>query len=916
MSAATVGERLRLAQLKTRIPQRSSQLIVRDRLRERLDAAVNRAAVTLVQAPPGYGKTSLLSQWAAGRETDAVAWLSAAAADDDPATLLAYLVESLEHAGVGIDNSTRCAIADRLVSRPSIVAQALANSIVAHPRRVILCIDDIHLISEHSSIDCVSTLIENTCPAFRIVLTTRETPPILMGRLRAYGDLAEFSAEDLRFDKQEIVDFFTVSGPVDLSADEVDVIEQRTEGWAVGLRMTSMVLAEQPERAEMLASLTGGRRQLTDFFGEEILARQPPALQKFLLQTSILERFCGDICIAVSGVRDAQRWIEDAESKGLFVLPLDQNRTWYRYHYLFAQFLQRKLRDLHRDEVPRLHRAACDWLLDAGVPLEAIEHALAAGDAQRAGEILEAQCDHLFSKNEQPTVIRLAARLPVEIRNRLPKVLLLLAWRLMCAWRLQEAEDLLRVCRQRIAELRSTPGEDPAAIELIESYLLHRELNIAIFRDDAVLAQQHAEAILARFPQLSAYLKASVYHDLMDAQRGQLNLTQLDRIATVTRELIDIARSEHSHVFHASVMGSAYFAAGRTQDAIRVLSHGMAVARRLSGHGDALVSVAAVSLSAVLYERNDLDGARRLVERYAAPAATLGLVEQLIAGWLTQAKICWLDGQRERAIQVLKDARTFGAARGFERLTSLVEAELVRLYLLGGSLNDAIAVRPDLAGVRTPELVMPRRHPTLRAVAHAEIWARIAIAHGRITPASTVIRHWRRLLANTLAAPLIVQWELLYARALFLDGNQSQALRAVDQAIARAEPGRLFRLFLDEGGVIATLLERVADKKAANVSDCGAFATQLFAEVRRAAGKDVASVGEAPDDTGLLASLTPRELEVLKIAASRISNREIGEALGLTEGSVKWYLQRVYDKIGVRRRSEAARKAKQFGLIA
>jgi LuxR family transcriptional regulator, maltose regulon positive regulatory protein len=903
-----------LARLRARIPQGSPLMIRRERLLAELNAAADRAAVTLIQAPPGYGKTSLMSQWAAGRTDDGVAWLSITAAEDDLGLLLDSLAEALRHAGVTLPASER---SPAVAATPRLAVQTLLDAIHAHRSRLSFCIDDIHNLTEHTAIEAISTLIEGTSAGFRMILATRQTPPLLMGRLRAYGDLAEFGADHLRFAKDELVAFFSRNGPLDLSPEEMSVIEQRTEGWAVGLKLTSMVLRNSESRAEMLSSLTGDRRQLVSFFGEELFARQPARLQQFLLRTSILDRFCADLCVMVGGERQAQELIEQCESKGLFVMPLDSSRTWYRYHNLFAQFLQRKLQDQHREEVGGLHRIACEWLLGAGFSLEAIEHALAAGDTARAGEILEARADRLFSSDEQPTVVRLAMLLPTEIRNRLPTVLLMVAWRLISTWRLEDAEAVLSICRDRITELRSAGGERKGPdTDLLESYVQHRQLNIAIIKDDLARAEQLATQLLAREPPLIPYLKASVYHDLLDAQRGQLNLSQVDRIEALTRPLNEAAGSEYGDVFDAARLGAAHVASGRLEDANRVLTRGMAAARRLSRHVDDLLSVPAMPLAALLYERNDISGARQLIDRYLSYATSFGIVDQLVMGWLTQARMLWLDGAGEKAIQVLKDARVFGSSRGLCRLQVEAETAMIRLLLSGGQVPQALAINPDLAALTPARLLSRHRQATQRGAAESEAWVRMAIAHGRSGPALEVIRHWRRLLGSTLAVPLIVRWDLLQARALFVDGQQTAAMRALDSAIRRAEPVKLMRTFLDEGGVIGTLFEKMADARLTADSGASRYCTELLGEARLAGGAEGRDAGSVADATGLLGSLSRRELEVLRIAAMRVSNREIGEALGLTEGSVKWYLQRVYDKFGVRKRSEAARKARLLGLIS
>ena len=901
-----------LARLRARIPQQLSSLIRRERLLATLDAAVNGAALTLIQAPAGYGKTSLLSQWAAGRHEHSIAWLTATTAEDEPSPLLESLIESLSHIGIRCDSPKRPASAS---PQPRIVTQLLVNAILSHDERVVLCIDDIHNITERSAIDCLAALVETTGSQFRMVLTSRQAPALLMGRLRAYGDLAELDAADLRFAAEEVADFFSRNGPADLSPEEVSVIEQRTEGWAVGLRLTSMVLGESESRSEMLSSLTGERRQLVSFFGEEIFARQPARVKQFLLKTSILERYCAELCAAVSGEPESQSLIELCDSKGLFVMPLDQSRRWYRYHYLFAQFLQRKLTELHRDEVAGLHLAAADWLQGAGLSLEAVEHALSAGDARLAGELLEARCDQLFGSDEQPIVVRLAMQLPAEIRNRLPKVLLMVAWRLISSWRLEDAEDVLRICRGCVAELRADDAPTAPNIDLLESYIQHRELNIAIFKDELETAEALAEKLLSREPPLMPYVKAAVYHDLLDAKRGQLNLAGVDRIATLTRPLNEAAGSELGEVFDSARIGAAYITAGRLEDAQRILSKGMAIARHLSRSSDDLASVPAMQLAALLYERNDLAGAREMIGRYLSHATGFGLVDQLVTGWLTQARIFWLDDRADRALQVLKDARVFGASRGLKRLQVEAEAAMIRMLLAGGQLAQALAVNPELAAMSASQLLSKQRRPTLRSAAESESWVRLAIAHGRAAAAMEVIRHWRRVFAPTEAIPLIVQWELLQARALFIDGQQAPAMRSVDTAIQRAEPAKLMRTFLDEGGVVGSLLEKMAQTRLSGEPDANGYARALLTEARRSSDNDERERCSGSDGSGLLGALSRRELEVLRIAATRVSNREIGAALGLTEGSVKWYLQRVYDKFGVRKRSEAARKARLLGLI-
>ncbi len=909
--------RLGLEQSKIRIPQISGRYVDRARLNRRLDAMILKARVTLVQAPAGYGKTSLLSHWAASRPQGSVAWVTFDAADRDPFIFLSNIVNAFHHVGFHVDVHIKKSIEQRHFSAPEVLAAALADCIFTAEHELLMCLDDIHLLRDSPSIECLAILIEHTPEHLKLVLSTRETPDILTGRLRAYGALAELGLDDLRFASDEVVAFFRHSGPHDLNESEINVIEERTEGWAAGLRLASMVLdGEQPDRAEMLASLSGGRRQLASFFGEEILARQPAELQEFLLQTSILDRFCADLCTAVSGVKDAQKSIDEAEAKGLFLIPLDHSRNWYRYHHLFAGFTQKKLRERPIEEVQALHLKACNWLCGAGMPLSAFEHALSAGQPERAGQILEDQCDDLFTAGKQLTVMSLSARLPLEVRNKFPMVLLSIAWRLTANWKLDQAEDLLSACRTRLEELRNDPDFSKDQLNVIAHYIMHREMVVALFRDDVATTEKCAETLLSQFPAAKPYIKAAIYHHFMDAERLQFKLRDIDRVAALAREQLALAGSDHARVFHASIVGISYFFAGRTDEAIAALENGIALYRHLKGHADSLCAVAAMPLGMVLYERNDLVRTRTLIEHYFVPATMLGQVEQLVCGWLTHARMLWLDGSPDQAIRALQDAHRFAISHGLERLKCVADAELVRLMLRLGRLDEATQISSEMDSSGTPAPLMPRKNVTVRLCFYDMTWVRVALAHGKITEALSVIRHWRRLLAPTHATMILVKWDILFALALSLDGKQAEALRVLDQAVARAAPGRFIRTFLDEGPVIAGMIERLYQRTSHGQMAGTAFCAELLKSFCDEQGYRPEKNEQESEETGIQGAMSRRELQVLNLAASRISNREIGETLGLTEGSVKWYLQQIYDKIGVRRRSEAARKARQLGLIS
>ena len=319
---------------------------------------------------------------------------------------------------------------------------------------------------------------------------------------------------------------------------------------------------------------------------------------------------------------------------------------------------------------------------------------------------------------------------------------------------LEDAEDVLRICKERVAELRKNAASTAPGIDLLESYIQHRQLHIAIFKDELETAAALAEKLLSREPPLMRLRgRPRSICDLLDAKRGQLKTsTQIDRIATLTRPLNEAAGSELGDVFDATRLGAAYITAGRFDDAQRILSKGMATARHLSRYSDDLASAPAMQLAALLYERNDLAGARELLNRYLSHATGFGLVDQLVTGWLTQARILWLDGAAERAPPPsLKDAACFRPVRRvvWRRLQVEAEAAIIRMLLAGGQLTQAAAVNPELAALSASQVLSKLDRPTLRWAAESESWVRLAIAHGRASPALEVIRYWRRVLAPT-----------------------------------------------------------------------------------------------------------------------------------------------------------------------
>ena len=432
------------ARAHLRVPEQ--KLVPRPRLLSRLYGSSD-ARLIILQAPAGYGKTSLMQQWADERSAkdEEVVWLRLDARDRDPMYLAKHLDKALEESG---------ALAGGAIPKEENAYygwQALLESIgdrfLEHGRPCWIFFDDVHELTGSAAVAGLKVLVENAPKDLRFVIGTRGDSGLPLGALRAHHDVVELGMSELRFDDDETLAYVCSREELDLERPHVSLLQQRADGWIVGIKLFSLALSLEPENRYILESLTGERRQIADFFLEDVLSRQPQELQEFLLRISLLDEFCPALCDAVLGIDNSRSHIDRCEAGGLFVQERDQTRTWYRFHHLFAQFLRRQLQDRSPNEAPAIYRRAADWLAANGHHTAAFDCAISAQDHMHAARILDGQCEQMFAVGLQPTLQEMASRLPQQIIALFPRLMLSLAWRLVAQWRLAEARTLVSVAR-------------------------------------------------------------------------------------------------------------------------------------------------------------------------------------------------------------------------------------------------------------------------------------------------------------------------------------------------------------------------------------------------------------------------------------------------------------------------------------
>jgi LuxR family transcriptional regulator, maltose regulon positive regulatory protein len=795
---------------------------------------------------------------------------------------------------------------------------ALVNTLEPQSQSLYLFIDGVHLLAP-APLATLCRFIDHAPATVRFILASRVILEMPLARMRARGQLLELGVDDLKFTAVEVQQFIANAGEHELSASDLATLHVRTEGWITGIKLACGMLRQGVAPQKMLATLTGSRCAVADFFAEEVLAALPQSVGDFLLQTSVLGRLCPALCNAVTGGDDGRQILNVLDQSGLFVIPLDEERNWYRYHPLFGEFLQRQLLDAQPGRDAELHLSASRWFWTHESPVEAIEYALKGGDPQRAADLLELQCQDMTYTGKLQTVCQIADRIPEEALHRCPRVLLCRSWMLTLNLRFEEARRMLGIVAT-LLEAHEAAADLPAEeLRHLRYLLLHREMILAVAEDDAPRVEQQCRHLLEAFPEEKhPYLVGTINAQLLYALREQYQLADLDRLTATAQGIL--ARSCYSFACIAlqASIGPSLFFAGRTDAALRALEKGLSESMRFGERNSPLAALPALPMSEVLYECNDLDRAEDLLTTSLPNANEFGFVDHLMSGYITSARIKHARADLAGAQRTLDEGMGVAMARKLERLRLAIVAERVKFLLQDGRTEQAVRFARSAGIPQSCEHLLPKRGVTTGDEWRAVAWFRIALSEGRMQEALSVGKHWRNFCATRGAIRSLIRWDLLLAQALFISTDVRAAQRTLREAIAHAAASRAIRSFIDEGAIIRTLLASTYEADLDVLHPTDAFAAELLDTFNTLSKKKPAlyAVPQRAAPEGLYGKLSAKEREILALVSTGMRNREVATKLGMTEGSVKWYMQQVYDKIGTRRRLQAVERARQFGVIA
>lgn len=874
---------MQILQTKLYPPHAPDGYVPRPRLLERVQTGLNRRVI-IISAPPGFGKSTLLSAWIAANPAKRVAWVSLDEDDNDPARFFACLAAALrtvEPASI----STLDALLATGSATPREFAAALINDFAESVREdVTLALDDYHHITQQPIHDALAYLTDHLPHNLHLAFLSRADPPLPLGRWRARGQLTEIRADDLRFTEDEAAQFLNQTMGLSLSAEDIRTLEARTEGWAAGLQLAALSLQRSANPSQAIAAFAGSHRFIADYLTDEVLSRQPEALREFLLKTSILERFNAPLCNAVLDMHHAEATLVDLERANLFLIPLDSASDWYRYHHLFAELLRRRLAQAHPNEIPELHRRAAEWFEKNNLTLDAVRHWVAADAPERVAALVERVLSQTWGRAEIHGLVKRVEALPEDVLAQHPALTAFLAWTWF--WLGYDTARILPLLERAERNLKDEPQASYARgrFQVVRSYFARAG------RNDSPQALALAEQALNQLPE----------QDLLWRGFAQLNVAASAHAMGLGLAKAENAYTETVHLCRAAGdLTTAWIAECARVQVVREsgdLQRALALNRQLlnaleSRGAPAMVRAwAHVNQAGLMYAVNDLPAAWReanialALEQQAGgvPDVSLRLYDVL-------PKLETLNGALDSARRMADDLVASMQRGGITNAIDCARGQRAELMF---RLGDWAAFEAYAQGYHPPKqpLFFPYRLETLLQIRY--------LARRKAWDESRRLMQEQVRLART-AGYLEYEMELHIVGALLEQaaGNSSNAIRMLARALEIGRAGGYVRVFLDEGEEMRALLAQMRRDD---------FAASLLAAFGKPAHVD---------QSALIEPLTERELDVLKWIAEGLSNPEIAEKLYLSVGTVKTHVKHIYGKLGVDDRVKAAGKARELGLI-
>ncbi|MET4638169.1 LuxR C-terminal-related transcriptional regulator [Mycetocola sp. 2940] len=883
------------------VPPLRAEAVRRARLVQQLDEGLRSGRkLSLVSAPAGFGKTTLVSEWVAalGERTPhgRVAWLSLDSSDNDPIRFLGYLAAALRDPAARPDAAPQASVEAALT--------ALINDLARTEQQVILVLDDFQTIESPAVRDAVAFLLDHLPPQLHLIIPTRSDPPLPVARLRARGELTELRAADLRFTADEASAFLRRVTGLSLSPDDVRTLETRTEGWVAGLQLAALSMRDSSDVPGFLAAFAGSHRFVLDYLVEEVLEATPPDVREFLLQTSVLDRLSGPLCDAVTGQVGSDRMLATLERENLFVVPLDDDREWFRYHHLFADVLRSRLLAHDPERVLDLNRLASEWYERNGSAEEAVRYAFAASDFLRAARLIEATIPGIRRSRQDATLLTWLTQLPADVIGRRPVLRVFSAWASLVAGDIDAVESQLAAAERMLSASPGTgqpahesePGEElrnlPVTISLYRAAVAQAQGDLNGVREnaqramDATAPDDHlGRGAAAGMLGLASWAMGDIEAGIRAFGTSSASLRQAGNVT----DAINITM----------LMADMLQPLGRLSEAQRTCEAALAEAAATGG-GAATADLHA-SLSEILLERNKLAEAKQHLAGETHGDGTFSH-EHHYRQFVARAKVAEAENRLDGAYELLTEAEQH-YRRGFFPEARPIGGMKARMRIVQGRLPEA------LEWVRDQNLSPDDELSYLSEFGHITL-ARLLLAQYRADPNSNAFSEATELLGRLRNAAEAggrrrSVTEILILQSLLLEaqGDTAAALNPLEQALAQAEPEGYVRLFVAEGQPMLRLL-----RAAAGAGIRPDYVRRLSQALRQTEGSEAPS---AP----LTEPLSERELHVLRLLSTEMTGPEIARELYVSLNTMRTHTKHIFQKLDVTSRPAAVRRAEALGLI-
>ena len=886
------------------------------RLQEGLDAG---RRLTLVSAPAGFGKTTCVSAWVKTL-TLPVAWLSLDAADDDPGRFFTYLLAALQKVDNNLGREIEAVLRAGQLPPREIIAATLINDILQIGGRFLLVLDDFQLIQDNFILQVFQTLLTNLSPALHLVLLTREEPSLPLARLRANNQMTEIRAADLRFTNRETAVFLAEVMGLALAPADIAALADKTEGWIVGLQLAGLSMRDRADPTPFIAALSGSHRHILSYLTEEVLNQQPPEIQSFLLQTSILDTLTGELCDALTGATNGRFLLEQLFNDNLFLIPLDDEQQWYRYHQLFAGLLRDRQKAQHWDETAGLHRRASRWYAQAGMSSAAIQHAIDAQDYETAVTLIETHAMDMLMAWHARTVKAWMRLIPPEWAAKSPKTNLAFAWMHLFSGEFNQAlpyiEQLQRMFSsdQLDAKERALQGEWLA----LQATLLSAQGQL-----DASMALNNQA--LAIVPEEDAYVRSLIYGGLAGNYK-QMN--DYPRAVEAYRKLVQHGRLAGSFV--SELMGISALALyamqrGELHLAFEIAAQGVEQVER-SGTLPPISAAVYGELGGVYYQWHHLEKAHHYLARSSQVSTLSGYSDAEIYHHVIRSRLAQIDGDLETAAREIDRAAELMQRDAPAAVREEVIAQQVRVSLAQNRLAAAQALLSPHGFIFQPNVSMPDIEPEqfisrafgLLTISALRVFLYQAQNGGAVADLQQGIELAGHLITAahcSSAIPIILETLLVRAQMFAVRAADQASRTDVAAALELAQPEGFISIFLEEGLPVAQILATLPTDPQPGKAQFDYVNKILAAFPQPMRSLAISASAALPPAGPLFEPLSKRELEILRLIDEGCTNQEIAERLIITLHTVKKHSSNIYGKLGVRSRTQALSRARELRLL-